>query len=154
MRAPEICPVFIAAFIALAPSISNAQGWPDEPGIYPNRDYVNQNFAEHIDPFNGNLQLHYVDGFVPGNGGFDLKIQRSYNAQDPGTSYSPFGGGWQIHFGQMQHNTPSCTNSNMVMEAPDGSRHRLMRSNGVAGTQSGVDFITMTFWKEIGRAHV
>ncbi|QKT04138.1 hypothetical protein HUS23_10090 [Ectothiorhodospiraceae bacterium 2226] len=42
-----------------------------EPGLYPNRDFVNQHFHEHIDPFTGALQFHYVDVHLPGNGGFD-----------------------------------------------------------------------------------
>src|SRR5262245_4034725 len=66
----------------------------DGPGCYPGRDYVNQSFAEHVDPFNGNLELHYVDFFLPGNGGFDLKVQRSYNSINAGDAYSPFGRGW------------------------------------------------------------
>jgi hypothetical protein len=51
-----------------------------DPGLYPNRSYVNQSFGEHIDPFTGALQLHYVDLHLPGNGGFDLKVIRSYNS--------------------------------------------------------------------------
>jgi hypothetical protein len=51
-----------------------------EPGRQPNRDYVNQQFGEHIDPFTGALQLHYRDIHIRGNGGFDLNISRSYNS--------------------------------------------------------------------------
>lgn len=29
-----------------------------EPGLYPNRDYANQHFGEHIDPFAGTLHPH------------------------------------------------------------------------------------------------
>ena len=53
-----------------------------EPGLSPGREYVNQQMNEHIDPFTGKLQLHYVDLFLPGNGGLDIKVQRSYNSQD------------------------------------------------------------------------
>ena len=71
----------------------------DAPGIYPTRDYVNQHFGEHIDPFSGRLQLQYVDIFIPGNGGFDLRIQRSYsNVNDLAgpPPYSPLGAGWTL----------------------------------------------------------
>jgi len=37
-----------------------------EPGLYPNRDYVNQHAAEHIDPFSGSLQLQYTVFIFPG----------------------------------------------------------------------------------------
>ena len=30
-----------------------------EPGIQPNRDFVNQSHHENIDPFTGSLQRHY-----------------------------------------------------------------------------------------------
>ena len=71
-----------------------------EPGLYPNRDYANQSFAEHIDPFTGALQLHYVDLELPGNGHFDLKVTRSYNSAS--IDRSPQGGGssptaWVAH---------------------------------------------------------
>lgn len=59
---------------------SGQEAIPDfyrDPGLYPNRSYVNQNFSEHIDPFTGALQHHYVDIYLPGNGGFDLKVVRS-----------------------------------------------------------------------------
>ena len=57
-----------AAF-ALAAGIFSANvgaelAHPDEPGINPNRDYVHQHFAERIDPYNGNLELQYVDNAV------------------------------------------------------------------------------------------
>ncbi|MCX8003844.1 MAG: putative toxin [Burkholderiaceae bacterium] len=110
-----------------------------EPGIYPNRDYVNQHVTEHIDPFNGSLQIHSVDIHLPGNGGFDLKILRSYNSNNvnplnpvaPGTG-SMLGLGWNIHFGRVlkRGNTSICVNSdggtaigdNPVLELADGSR--------------------------------
>jgi hypothetical protein len=72
--------LFSVAFVILLGSLNSALAQtngklPDfykEPGMQPNRDYVNQHFGEHIDPFTGALQLHYVDVHVPGNGGFDL----------------------------------------------------------------------------------
>ena len=51
-----------------------------EPGIYPYRDYLAESFNEYIDPFTGGLNLHYIDLQIPGNGGFDLKVIRSYNS--------------------------------------------------------------------------
>ncbi|WCM94564.1 DUF6531 domain-containing protein [Acidovorax sp. NCPPB 2350] len=110
-----------------------------DPGIYPNRDYVNQGFGEHVDPFTGSLQLHYVDMHLPGNGKFDLKIIRSYNSAsveptNPATHESLAGVGWNIHFGRVlkSRETTLCGNKNAqsvadnpVLELPDGSRQLL-----------------------------
>lgn len=124
----------------------------DEPGFYPGRDYVNQSFAEHIDPFNGNLELHYVDVFLPGNGGFDLKVQRSYNSINAGDAYSPFGRGWNIHFGKVRHDPglTNCTNAvaqSLTLELPQGTPRVLYKSDaGVAGTVA-TDYVTTDLWK-------
>src|SRR5687767_4038605 len=37
--------------------------------------------TESIDPFTGNLSLVHTDIHLPGNGGFDLLIRRSYNSR-------------------------------------------------------------------------
>ncbi|MCS4295487.1 YD repeat-containing protein [Comamonas sp. BIGb0152] len=112
-----------------------------DPGLYPNRDYVNQNVSENIDPFTGSLQRQYVDLHIPGNGGFDLKVIRSYNSSsveplNPAAydSSSGAGVGWSIHFGRVLKNkdTTICFNKNTqtvadnpVLELPDGSRQLL-----------------------------
>src|SRR5258706_208435 len=77
----------LAFSLAGLPPTSSAQTDPDlqyykEPGIYPTRSYLNQHFSENIDPFTGRLQLHYVDLYIPGNGGFDLEVIRSYTSVD------------------------------------------------------------------------
>jgi len=128
-----------------------------EPGIYPTRNYINQNFAEHIDPFTGILQHHYVDAYIPGPGGMDLKVQRSYSAPqdmvDYSTQYalgfpSPTGVGWTMHFGRVLKvdtnfcNRETSTSSNAVLELPDGSRRILFPATGVSA-----DFISIDRWK-------
>lgn len=112
-----------------------------EPGVYSNRSYVDQSYNEHIDPFSGALSLQYVDLHLPGNGGFDLDIVRSYNSAsiDPQQpfkteSYSS-GFGWTMHFGRVlktKYNT-LCSNANKlsiadnpVLELQDGSRQLLV----------------------------
>ena len=75
--------LFACASFMLATTAGGHEVIPDfykEPGLNPNRSFVNQNFNEHIDPFTGALQLHYVDVHVPGNGGFDLSVTRSYSS--------------------------------------------------------------------------
>lgn len=128
-----------------------------DPGIYPNRDYLNQHFNEHIDPFTGALQLHYVDIHLPGNGGFDLNVTRSYNSAsvdpaNPSAYRSIAGVGWTIHFGRVLksgnnsicfNNKPLVTGDNPVLELSDGSR-QLFTFPG--GTSSPL-MLTTQFWK-------
>ncbi len=108
-----------------------------EPGINPNRSYVNQNFNEHIDPFTGSLQLHYVDLRLPGNGGFELQVVRSYNSAsvdslNPARYEGLAGVGWNVHFGRLlKKDTAICSTlgatvaNNPVIETPDGGRQLL-----------------------------
>lgn len=108
-----------------------------DPGIYPNRSYINQNLNENIDPFSGALSHQYVDIHLPGNGGFDLDVIRSYNSSnvDPYARIDSLAGlGWTIHFGRILNKTDTfvCTNTNAlsvvdnpVLELPDGSRQLL-----------------------------
>jgi hypothetical protein len=51
------------------------------PCLDPNRSYVNQSFSEHIDPFNGSVQLHDVDINIPGNGALHGQLQRNNPGQ-------------------------------------------------------------------------
>lgn len=108
-----------------------------EPGLYPNRDYLNQHATEHIDPFSGALQFHFVDIHIPGPAGFDIKVARSYSsntfinaAAEPALQS---GIGWTMHFGRilMRGSTNPCENrlpgtlDNPVLELPDGSKQVL-----------------------------
>lgn len=122
----------------------------EEPGISRTRDYVNQHANERIDPFTGKLQWHFVDLFIPGNGGLDLKVQRSYNSLNEQLlpDYSPVGLGWTMHFGRVlrRANNLICDNvngplSNPVLEMPDGGRRVLYLA------LDHVSWITTDFWK-------
>jgi len=107
-----------------------------DPGLSPNRDYVSQQIHEHIDPFTGKLQVHQVDLFIPGNGGLDIKVQRSYNSQDELlTEPTVLGVGWTMHFGRVLRRSivNICANNlnatrAPVLELPDGSRQILYLS--------------------------
>lgn len=132
-----LCLIVVSYGVAIAQEVI-----PDfyrEPGLQSNRHYVNQNHHENIDPFTGSLQHHYVDLHIPGNGGLDLKIIRSYNSAsvDPANPTQPVlssGWGWAIHFGRIlktkdnypcfDKNTQSVAD-NPVLELPDGSRQLL-----------------------------
>jgi len=53
----------------------------DETGFRSNKTYIQYSPQEYINPFSGNLMLSYTDIILPGNGGLDLKIQRTYNSK-------------------------------------------------------------------------
>jgi YD repeat-containing protein len=119
-----------------------------EAGLYPNRDYLNHHLGEFIDPFQGSLQLQHADIFLPGNGGFDLKVQRSYNLRTS-NQQSPFGLGWDIHFGRVKKpNLGGCgldAQTKLTVEMPDGSQQSFFRS-AVAASGAGT-FLTTRLWR-------
>lgn len=139
---------WLCLFLFIPLSVLSQDAIPDfyrDPGLNPNRSFVNQSFNEHIDPFTGALQHHYVDMHLPGNGGFDLKVVRSYNSAsiDPNSlsGYESNAGiGWNIHFGRVlkSNDTNFCANSfisvakNPVLELPDGSRQILATSSSTS----------------------
>ena len=114
-------------------------------GFDQNRDYFSGLPMEHIDPMSGNLILTFTDLVLPGNGGFDLKIQRIYNSKiyrnfhsmgDTLGEDSWAGVGWSMHLGRIldPEGTP-------VVEMSDGSRHPTFRHVNGSGR-----FITKEYW--------
>ena len=135
------CAVLAAGTCAVAIASNPIPGHYQEPGLSPNRDYIDQHVTEKIDPFTGKLQIHSVDLFIPGNGGLDIKVQRSYSSVDEflidqrDTNLvvpSPIGVGWSMHFGRVMRRQPVALcfanidpNRAPVVELPDGSRQIL-----------------------------
>lgn len=137
-----LLPAFLFCLWAAIPAIVQADydaqsDYYSEPGINKNRDYVAGALEENIDPFTGALNLSYTDIFIPGPGGMDLRLVRSYssaNIRFDGPS-SIVGFGWNMHFGRVLISGPGtvtpCSNnqvsvrSNPVLELPDGSRQLL-----------------------------
>ena len=89
-----------------------------EPGFHQWRDEVST-VNESIDPFSGSLRLSYVDMVVPGNGGLDIVVRRTYSSNiwlsrpNPWSiaptptvllPRTPTGVGWTIHFGRVVRN--------------------------------------------------
>jgi YD repeat-containing protein len=114
-----------------------------EPGLNPFKETLNENFTEQIDPFSGTLQLKYSDVHIPGNGGMDIDITRTYTSLQ--TNAYPktgrLGLGWTMHFGRIvasrtfqsqicnQATFPLTTRENPSLELPDGGRELLVLSN-------------------------
>ncbi len=142
----------------------------EEAGMPDARDLLNQNANEYIDPFSGTLNLQHVDLEVPGNGGLDIKIQRSYaNIHDAQVGAlglrTPYGVGWTMHFGRVIKSgvtpqdrdvcsTLSAINSseNPILELPDGSRQILFNADVGAGSSSNL-YITKQRWKAVCRVY-
>lgn len=130
-----------------------------ETGVNPYAEYVDQSQNEYIDPFSGSLALSYTDIFVPGNGGMDIQVQRTYNSlQDEygwtGKGISSVGVGWTIHFGRIllgeygklcTDHTDTTTQDNPVVEFPDGSRKRLFYAKPYESFQ----WITSDRWRGV-----
>jgi YD repeat-containing protein len=96
---------------------------------------------ESVDPFSGTLLLVHTDLVLPGRGGLDLKIIRTYSSKIWGRAdytsvsdgliaakeRSPLGLGWQMHQGRLRnpwHNGwDPCTlgDTPPVFELPDGT---------------------------------
>jgi YD repeat-containing protein len=125
-----------------------------EAGLTSGHAHLSTHGDEHIDTFTGKLQWHNVDLVVPGNGGLDLVVKRSYAS--PGIEYpeaSPLGYGWTMHYGRVTRNaivdicsTDATTykpTANPVLELPDGGRQILYVA------LDGVSFITTNFWRAV-----
>lgn len=129
-------------------------------GVSRDSGYENQNVNEVIDTFTGKLQYHFTDLVIPGAGGMDLVIQRSYNSVDdpnetPSSSYygqefSPLGQGWSLHMGRVIRGAirDICSSgwekpdANPVLETPDGARQVLYEQ-----TPTSAMWITKNFWR-------
>ncbi len=77
---------------------------------------------EHVDPFNGNLLLTFTDLELPGNAGFNLRIQRTFNSKAPGED-SWAGAGWTLHLGRLIETSSPTGAPRVLVEMPDGSQH-------------------------------
>lgn len=120
--------------------------------------------SENVDPFSGILTLTHTDLHLPGNGGLDVNVMRTYNSMIWGrrdTSFpglialnerSPVGIGWSMHMGIVRN--PYGTGSsnrylpdNPVVEMPDGSMHTLFKDKN-----DSTRFISRDFWlyKSVG----
>ncbi|MCM2356858.1 MAG: choice-of-anchor D domain-containing protein [Geobacteraceae bacterium] len=115
---------------------------------------------ENVDPFSGILTLAHTDLHLPGNGGLDVNLIRTYNSMIWGrrdTSFpglvaknerSPLGIGWTMHMG-IVHNPAgqgsgywqSFQPDNPIVEMPDGSKHVFYNDKNDTSR-----FISKEFW--------
>lgn len=134
-----------------------------EPGLNPFQDAITEHQNESIDPFGGTLQLKYTDLVIPGNGGLDIRINRSYvslQSQSELSSHKTSGIGWNMHFGRVMVNASTFTDAisnicqdsvsnaaastdNPYIEFPDGGRELLLREP----SGSNAYLISQSNWK-------
>ena len=148
----------ILAMVLIFPVLASAEDTYEEetfysaPGFNPHRGYFNQAFNERVDPYSGNVLLTYTDIYVPGDGGLDLKLQRTYNSKirtentgdwdvfdDDLIECDYAGMGWSLHLGKVRpiaqfHATPA-------VQMPDGSVHPAFLAPGSTKRQ------TKELWK-------
>lgn len=143
-------PVRLAGLLAIA-VVALPCVWADEvfdeKGFNQARVTFSELPYEHIDPLTGNLLLTFTDLSLPGNAGFDLRIQRTYNSkihadyQRNGVRLgedSWAGVGWRIHFGRLLNSTAAVPGP---IEMPDGSQHKLFNHISSPGL-----LITREYW--------
>jgi len=146
-----------AGALALALLLGASPAFPAHPvfdarGFDPEREFLSELPYEHVDPMTGNLLLTFTDLVLPGNAGFDLRIQRTYNSKiyENYTSGgwvgfredSWAGIGWSLHFGRVSRFPGLPTLPGPVIEMPDGSQHQAYRhKDGVFG-----HYITRDYW--------
>ena len=157
----NICLISRVLFLGIALIASNAAvavGMTDfyeEPGLNPNRSLHETDF-DAVDPFTGKLQLHQTDISIPGNGGMNLEVTRSYtsgNIWGGGFGYS----GWTMDFGYVEAETLNALCStglyvsnvhNPVLVTPDGGRQVLADvDTTIPGPPYTFPYITNKFWK-------
>lgn len=150
--------VFGVCFSLIFPTFSFAEVIPDfyaEPGISQYREGVNTSLNESIDPLSGTLHFVHTDAVVPGNGGLDMSIVRSYSSMQGSAGIGPrtvTGIGWTNHFGRVLSkfadgctDDPATMNDNPVIELQDGSRmtlagydNNILYRDSIVGGISGI----------------
>lgn len=131
----------------------------EEPGLNPFKEDSGTKNFEFIDPFSGILQLKHLDISLPGNGGLDMNVYRTYNLPEGGIpEYSAFGLGWNMQPGRLVATTVSndiCAQingtlplnvdakDNPAFELPDGSRKQFYRD----AVQNNTQYISQDNWR-------
>jgi len=131
--------LFVAPVYADEPPPESESLMPDfysDPSISTSKGYLGGAGSVTVDPFSGMASISTTDIVIPGNGGMDIVLTRSYNAPDPLESpdHSPVGLGWSLHFGYMEMAQPlkmcskvynAHTMDNPVFVRPDGASQLL-----------------------------
>ncbi|MGC4000311.1 MAG: DUF6531 domain-containing protein [Anaeromyxobacter sp.] len=106
-----------------------------------NKPFASELPGETVDPFTGTLHIVQTDVVLPGHGGLDFRIIRSYSSKIWGRAdlldsepllaekeASILGYGWSLHFGRLRNpwatgKSDICGGDFPVFEEPDGTSH-------------------------------
>jgi YD repeat-containing protein len=144
------CLVHLTAFACVLLVITtSATGQTDPPdpvfdaeGFQNNRAYFSQLPFEYIDTMTGNVILTFTDLVLPGNAGFDLRIQRTYNTKHLVRWTFGVAG---IPLRVIHPNGPAAgeLTPHPSLKTADGASHETMLLN--SGNSSV--YVTKEFWK-------
>jgi YD repeat-containing protein len=125
--------LLVGALVVSGGRLAQAQPVFGDKGFQSNHIYSSQLPYEHIDHLTGNVLLTFTDLVLPGEGGFDLRIQRTYNSKifanpasfPAGTldERTWAGIGWTLHMGRVL-NPGQYDLADPIIEMPDGGRHQ------------------------------
>ncbi len=121
--------------LLLLPCLAPADEVTD-PGQITFRTQISDVDFEHIDPYTGHLTLTHKDVSLPGNGGLDLEIYRTYLNHRGDIDYTVLGSRWDTHFGRLKKN-----GIHIAIELQDGTL------NSAIWQQSTYIYLTKDFWK-------
>lgn len=108
-----------------------------DPGQITFRNPISDIQNEKIDPYTGELSLTYTDLTLPGNGGLDLSIIRTYKSNRELSYIPPLGPRWEIHMGRIK-----IIGDYVTIELQDGTINTAVRVNS-----SNYSYCTKDFWK-------
>jgi YD repeat-containing protein len=171
MKKHHLLPFFyiLTAFCLNTSLVYSQEYIPDyysEAGGSSKRSYTQDSQNEYVDPFSGGLNLSVNDMVIPGNGGLDIVIKRTYRALSIPVGFLGAGGdrlgsrkitgvGWDLHFGRIWVNSNfiACgaannqvnSDQNPVLELSDGSKKVLVKSQN-SQTGSNYTLITKDMW--------
>jgi hypothetical protein len=147
----RLLPLFVLVFVLFIAGLPLCpeSGIFDRLGIWPGSAYHGAFPEEFPDLFSGGLCLKFLDIWLPGPNGFDLKVYRIYNSKVlrdrlpadlwsiQAEPYSYCGMSWSMHMGRIH----GYTGLEPVIEFPDG------RWETAYPNANGSDYITRSFLK-------
>jgi YD repeat-containing protein len=112
-----------------------------DPGQTTFRDKIANLDFEQIDPYTGTLSLTHKDISIPGNGGLDFELYRTYRT-DRESEYTVFGFGWDSHFGRIKK-----VNDLVTIELQDGTTSSAIKEKLDTAWHTYYIYYTKDFWK-------
>ena len=112
-----------------------------DPGQITFRSQISNLDFEQIDPYTGTLSLTHKDVSIPGNGGLDMEIYRTYRT-DRTVDYTVLGSRWDTHFGRIR-----ISGSHISIELLDGTTNSAVKERVDDIWGSHYIYLTKDFWK-------